>query len=595
MTVQYRKITGYFAQRTPAGVTPLEGAVQFKPVPPRGDMVVYPESREVLHPPVVECELVDGHIKTATGEDPQLYVTVGAGEDKPWSYTAHFDLELGGQRLKFPDQKLSVELGSTPIDMAALVPIQEVNPRQLTESVIRSIVAEYLGELGGELPGGTDPKPGTSYDPPSGALAPATLPTSVEDGQRFVDDTYFSRPSSATDLFAWRADGVTGAPATTEETHNGAHTVLLERPGDDSRLTDNATAINRGDTINASVWVKAHAGQKARFRLHITSIGRASNTQLGKNAPWLTVTDGDWIKVAISATVPDDADGVQVRAAQADAPVYVSDGSLWMSAGRPGSPYTLDGLHTRAGETYTIPGGANPREVVFSPDGTQLSVVERSARRVSVHHLSEPWDITTAQPWESRGFTYPSALEFGHGHAIRPDGRRMYVFNRTEIWQWDLTTPWVPATATNGKIMDLTDTINRGHDICLSPDGTVLLVDDRGLGEIHSYQLTTAWDVMTAQHTASRPVARNREMRGLDVSPDGTRLVQLDPVAGELWQYELSTPWDVMSMRWVQTRGMSIAGTDPRAVVWDGASGGSFYVTDASSGVVTRMWAVAPD
>lgn len=461
------------------------------------------------------------------------------------------------------------------------------------ETLIRTVVAEYLAELGGEVPspGDPDPEPGSSFAPPTSTIAPAVLPDPVEDGQRFVDSAYFARPSSATDIWAWKAV-VTGAPQVTDVTHEGAHTVLLDRPGDDARISENASAVSRGETINATVWVRAPQGQTARFRLFITSIGQNGNTRLGYDAPWLTVTDGDWIKVAISATVPRNSDGVQVRAAQADAPVYVSDAELWMTPGTPGRSFTLDGMSHRDGETYTIPGEGNPRESVFSPDGGQLSVVERAARRVSVHHLSTPWDITTAQPWEERGFELPSAVEFGHGHAIRPDGKRMWVFNRTEIWQWDLATAWVPATAHNVTRQTLPK-ITRGHDIDFRTDGTRLLVDDRIRGTVDMYTLSTAWDVTTATHTASRTVTRQAAMRGIEMTPDGSTLFQLDQELRELWQYELSTPWDVTTMRWVQTRGMTAAGTDPRSITWAG-DGRSFYVTDATSGVMTRMWATTP-
>ena len=461
----------------------------------------------------------------------------------------------------------------------------------VSEAHVRAIIQDELEKLGGNIPV-PDPDPGSpNYSPPTPGAEPVELPEKVEMGHRFVDSNYFARPSSATDLWAWKPV-VTGAPQVTDVTHNGAHTVLLDRLDDDARISENVTAIDRKEKINATVWVRAPQGRTAQFRLFITSIAASGNTRLGYGAPWLTVTDGDWIKVAISVTVPADADGVQVRAAHAGAPVYISDAEMWVTRGISGQSFTLNELNYRAGETYSITQTGNPREVVFSPDGQQFSVVERASQRVTVHHLSLPWDITTAQPWRSRDFILPSAILYGHGHAIRPDGMKMWVYNRTEIWQWDLTEPWVPATAANAQVADLTGVITRGHDIDFKTDGKQLYIDDRIRGTVDMFTLGTAWDITTATHTASRVVTRQAAMRGIEMSPDGTTLFQLDTKKMELWQYTLNTPWDITTMQWVQTRSMAHVGNDPRSITWAG-DGASFYVTDATSGEMFRMWALS--
>lgn len=194
------------------------------------------------------------------------------------------------------------------------------------------------------------------------------------------------------------------------------------------------------------------------------------------------------------------------------------------------------------------------RAIDFRPNGSRLYIVGRGSRNVAEYHLSEPWAIETAS--YVREFDLTSYLgtaaqpeQAPHGIYIRKsDGAKMWIVNRTEIWEFTLSTPWNVSTATQTGYRDISNHALRAHDIEFKPDGRVMYVDDRFVGVVFQYNLSTPWDISTANLDYSLDISRRQiEVRGTQFSEDGRRMFLNDTGRRDILEYSVSTPFDLRS------------------------------------------------
>jgi hypothetical protein len=198
------------------------------------------------------------------------------------------------------------------------------------------------------------------------------------------------------------------------------------------------------------------------------------------------------------------------------------------------------------------------RAIDFRPNGSRLYVVGRGSRNVVEYHLSEPWEIQTSAYVREFDLTRDLGTESQpdiapHGIYIRKsDGARMWIVNRTEIWEYTLATPWNVSTATQTGYRDISSHALRAHDIEFKPDGRVMYVDDRFVGVVFQYNLSTPWDINTATLNYSLDISRRQiEVRGTQLSDDGRRMFLNDTGRREILEYSLTTPFDLRSADYV--------------------------------------------
>jgi len=232
---------------------------------------------------------------------------------------------------------------------------------------------------------------------------------------------------------------------------------------------------------------------------------------------------------------------------------------------------------------------ASTRDVDFRPNGGQFYAVGRNSLNIAEYNVSNSWNIGSASHRreldispEMGSASQPNAVP--HGVFLkRDDGIKMYIINRTEIWEYTLSTPWNINSATQTGYKDLSEHVLRGHGVFFRPNGRVMYVDDRFVGAVFQYNLSTAWDINTATLDFALNIsAQQQEVRGNEFSPDGDRMFLLDTVRRELLEYSLSTPYDLRSASLIGTFSVSSQSSDPRGFTLKSDMKG-FYVTDATS------------
>lgn len=163
------------------------------------------------------------------------------------------------------------------------------------------------------------------------------------------------------------------------------------------------------------------------------------------------------------------------------------------------------------------------------------------------------------------------------------DGKRMWVLNRTEIWEYTLSTAWDISSATQTGYKDLSGFVERGHDIDFKPDGSVLYVDDRNAGAVWQINLGTDWDVEDmGSHYKFDISGQQDEVRGTQFNQNGTRLFLMDTGRREVLEYSVSNAYNLNSASFIGSFSVASQTNNPRGLTFK-PDFTRFYVSDASS------------
>jgi|GEM_PF-1570776 len=228
----------------------------------------------------------------------------------------------------------------------------------------------------------------------------------------------------------------------------------------------------------------------------------------------------------------------------------------------------------------------NSRATDFNPDGTRFYVLGRLSMTIEEYYLSVPWEIETAtfvrqldisdeMGTETQSDPVPNGLYFR-----KDDGNKLWVFNRTEIWEYTLGTPWDISSAEPTGYQDLKHLIVRGHDIDFKPDGSMLFVDDRIFESVFQFNLNNSWDVASASLDYVLDISDEQEaVRGIQFNQTGERMYLMDTERQEILEYDITDPYDLGSASFIGSYSVSSQSQQPRGLTFT-PDFSMFFVTD---------------
>jgi len=207
-----------------------------------------------------------------------------------------------------------------------------------------------------------------------------------------------------------------------------------------------------------------------------------------------------------------------------------------------------------------------PTDIAVSGDGTKIYIVgtglggtPRGGKSVQQLNLSIPYDLTTADigsPPDSIGSppvydTFDLTDYVGSTSAITfsPDGTKMFC-GGGKIFRFDLSTPWDITTAEYpGSPGYVFDNVASTDWVQFSTDGTRMYLNERSNSLVTYYDLDVAWDVSTAS-LGSPEITFNTGAEQLFctdmyLKPDGTAFWVTGNVSQNITQVEFGTPWDL--------------------------------------------------
>lgn len=233
----------------------------------------------------------------------------------------------------------------------------------------------------------------------------------------------------------------------------------------------------------------------------------------------------------------------------------------------------------------------NARTIELVGNDTLLLIHSRNTATVVTYHLQIAGDISSAEYVSSFSTTdYLGTTQHesnGHGIYVKRDSAdRVWLFNRREVWQFDLREPGNMLTANYSAYKDLAEHVERGHDIDFNASGNRFYVEDRNQALVMQFNLTEAWNISTLTFDCALDIAETHEaVRGIEFRPDGRKMYLLDTELQELQQFHLPDAWDICTAVF-ETR-FALDTDNPRGFTWN-RDGSKAYVMDATSNVITQ-------
>lgn len=190
---------------------------------------------------------------------------------------------------------------------------------------------------------------------------------------------------------------------------------------------------------------------------------------------------------------------------------------------------------------------SNAHALVFNTDGTRM-FFGGYKKRAFQFNLSTAFDVTTAS-YSNNSFTC-SSTSYIRGLCFDNTGTSMYVGLQQEstISQFSLSTAFDVSTANSSA----TYTFNHSSQdtslvgLQFSNDGTVMYVNGYNSNKIHQYSLSTAWNISTASYSNKTLDYSSQTTTGYGIAirNSGTQMFLM--ASNEtIYQYDLSTAWDI--------------------------------------------------
>lgn len=227
---------------------------------------------------------------------------------------------------------------------------------------------------------------------------------------------------------------------------------------------------------------------------------------------------------------------------------------------------------------------ATPTAIAFKDDGTKFYMVGTTTDTVYQYAPTTAWDISPAA-YENKSLSLSAeGISAPTGIFFKPDGTKLYVLFRDDIFQYGMTIPWDISTATYDSITQGSFGGISTQSLKFKPDGTEIYVVGRNVDLIRQFTLSTAWDITTATATSTFvTTGEEGDPYGVEFKPDGTRMYVVGSIADTVFEYILQTPWDVSSARFSGIS-FSIATevATAQSIVF-GDSGKKMYILDGTT------------
>ena len=201
---------------------------------------------------------------------------------------------------------------------------------------------------------------------------------------------------------------------------------------------------------------------------------------------------------------------------------------------------------------------AKTQDIEFNLDGTKLFVIGVTNDTVYEYTLTTGFDLTTASTDTTASFSVRSDLTSPTGMIFNHDGTYLYVIgnDNDKIIQYELSTGFDITTANSTAINEflVSGEMDNPHGLTFSPDGKKVFIayDDITEGQattdsIHEYTLSTPWDISTMSHEGSYDTDDIERAGDVDFNNTGTKMYVTDFNDDLVYEYDLTCGFSIVS------------------------------------------------
>ena len=252
------------------------------------------------------------------------------------------------------------------------------------------------------------------------------------------------------------------------------------------------------------------------------------------------------------------------------------------------TPWTLDNVTLSPMGMFGVASvDGIPSGIFFKPDGLKMYVIGNANDRVNEYDLSTAWVINTAVYLQT--FSVFAQEITPNDLFFKPDGLKMYVVGSTgdDVNEYNLSTAWNISTAVYVQNFSVFAQQTVPKDVFFRSDGLRMYVVGTSSATVHSYTLSTAWNISTAVWDAPADSYLNvsSESTGptdIFFKPDGLKLFVIGNTADNIYEYTLSTAWNVSTASYVQFYSISAQSLNPTGLFFK-SDGSKMYVLDSTT------------
>jgi WD40 repeat protein len=223
---------------------------------------------------------------------------------------------------------------------------------------------------------------------------------------------------------------------------------------------------------------------------------------------------------------------------------------------------TDDPLHN----SLDVSENGNANAITFNDDGTKMFITDSLGPAVQSYSLSTAYDITTATQLNRYDISTSGSGRRAGGIAFNSDGTKMFIAEdqNEQIVSYTLSSPYDITNPTKQNTYDVSGQVNGAHGLKFSPDGTKMLVPSGSDGRLVTYTLSDGYDITSASHAHTKDIS-SREGAPYSTmwNGDGTKLYVGGAENDAVLQYDLTTGYDLSTADHNQTRSVSGQTSEP--------------------------------
>jgi sugar lactone lactonase YvrE len=194
------------------------------------------------------------------------------------------------------------------------------------------------------------------------------------------------------------------------------------------------------------------------------------------------------------------------------------------------------------------------RGISFNGDGSKMFVIGTdegggSQDFVYSYNLSTNYDVDTAT-YSGNSFNVSSQANVPLGMTWNDDGTQMYIADggSDAVYEYSLSTAYDITTASvnSGEALDISGETNNVDGVTFDDTGDKLFIVEEQNDSVHSYNLSTAYDVSTGTYANSLDISgADSRPGGIEFNNDGSKMFIVGRSGSNVYAYNLSTNFDI--------------------------------------------------